>query len=302
MRGDSRREVVLGHVPLEEPLLDRPVDLAVDERQVLGLDGLERAAPELQDAPGGARGLVDEATSLREVRRLLEVLPLHRQRRQLATGGELDRALAGDVVAHLADGPDRVLQRHVAHDDAGLEHPQDQVGRADLEQGRGLAHVAVADDDVQSSVEVGIGVRLVTGVDDRTGPRGGARDALPHVVGPLAQAVHRAARGLEHLAGAGDELPRDEERDEPLRQPGELALALDEVVLMAAVGVAGRVGVVLEQVDVAVDPLLLEAPLGVGDEALEDALAGPVVRHELRERVALGRRVLGVAAHVEVQA
>ncbi len=172
----------------------------------------------------------------------------------------------------------------------------------DLEQSGRLAHVAVADDDVQAAVEVGIGMRLVAGVDDRPRPGGGARDALPHVVGTLAQAVHRPARGLQDLAGPGDELAGDEERDEPIGQPGELATALHEVVLVAAVGVARRVGVVLEQVDVAVDALLPQAPLGVDHQPLEDPLAGAVVGDQLRDGVALGGGVLGVAADVEVQA
>ena len=41
---------------------------------------------------------------------------------------------------------------------------------------------------------------------------------------------------------------------------------------MAPVGVAGGVGVVLEDVDLALHALFGEALLGVGDEALEDAL------------------------------
>ena len=150
-------------------------------------------------------------------------------------------------------------RRHVAHHDAGLEHAQHEVRRADLQHGRGLAHVAVADDDVQAAVEVGIGMRLVAGVDDRSRPGGGARHALPHVVSALAQAVDGPPRRLEHLARAADQLPGDEERDEPLRQSGELATPLDEVVLVAAVRVAGRVGVVLEEVDVAEDALVAQA-------------------------------------------
>ena len=54
---------------------------------------------------------------------------------------------------------------------AGLDHPQHQVGGADLEQRRGLAHVGVADDDVQAAVALGVGVRLVAGVDDRPADR-----------------------------------------------------------------------------------------------------------------------------------
>ena len=75
----------------------------------------------------------------------------------------------------------------------------------------------------------------------------------------------------------------------------------DEVVLVAAVGVAGRVGVVLEQVDVPGDALLVQPPLGVDQQAFEDPLARLVVRDELVDRVALGRRVLRVAADVEVE-
>ena len=76
------------------------------------------------------------------------------------------------------------------------------------------------------------------------------RDALPDVLGALADtAVDRAARGLQHLAGAADDLAGHQERDQHVGQPGELAVPADQVVLVAAVGVAGRVGVVLEQVD-----------------------------------------------------
>ena len=204
-------------------------------------------------------------------------------------------------MADLADRPDRVLQRQVAHDDAGLDHPQHEVGGADLEQRRRLAHVRVADDDVQPAVALGVGVRLVAGVDDRPGPGRRRRHALPDVLGALAHAVDRAARGLQHLAGAADDLPGDEERDEDVGEPGELAVPADQVVLVAAVGVAGRVGVVLEQVDVAGDALLVQPPLGVDEQALEDPLPRLVVDDELADVVALGRRVLRVAADVEVE-
>ncbi len=46
----------------------------------------------------------------------------------------------------------------------------------------------------------------------------------------------------------------------------------------------------------------MQPPLGVHQEALEDALARLVVRHQLGDVVALGGGVLGVGAHVEVQA
>ena len=114
-------------------------------------------------------------------------------------------------------------------------------------------------------------------------------------------AVHRAARGLQHLARAGVDLAGDEERDQHVGELGEVAVALDEVVLVAAVGVAGAVGVVLEEEHLAADALLAEALLGALHEALEDALPRLVVDDEVVDRVALGRRVLGVAADVEVE-
>ena len=46
---------------------------------------------------------------------------------------------------------------------------------------------------------------------------------------------------------------------------------------MTAVRVAGRVGVVLEEVDLAPDPFLLQALFGRVNERLENPLAGLVV-------------------------
>jgi len=201
----------------------------------------------------------------------------------------------------LTDGPDRVLQRQVAHGHAGLDHPQHDVGAADLEQRGDLVHVGVADDDVQPAVALGVGERLVPGVDDRPGPGRRRGDALPDVLGPLGQAVHGPAGGLQYLAGAADELPGDQERDQDVGQPAELPVPGHQVVLVASVGVAGRVRVVLEQVDLAGDALVVQAFLRVDEQPLEDALAGPVVHDHVRHRVALGRGVLGVGAHVEVE-
>ena len=70
---------------------------------------------------------------------------------------------------------------------------------------------------------------------------------------------------------------------------------------MAAVGVAGRVGVVLEQVDVAGDAFFAQATFGIDQQALEGAFAGLVVDHQLDDVVAFGRGVLGMGADVEIQ-
>ena len=108
--------------------------------------------------------------------------------------GQAHLTAAGDVVADLADGPDRVLEPEVANVGTGLDHPQHEVGGADLEQCRGLVHVRVADDHVQPPVPLGVGMRLVAGVDDRPAARRGAGDALPDVLGTLADGVDRTTQ------------------------------------------------------------------------------------------------------------
>ena len=132
-------------------------------------------------------------------------------------------------------------------------------------------------------------------------PGGGRGHALPDVLGPLGDAVHRAAGGLQHLAGPGVDLAGDEERDQHLGVVAEVVAARREVVLVAAVAVAGRVRVVLEEVDDAADPLLAQPLLRRPEELLEDPLPRLVVGDEVEDRVALRGGVLGVRAHVEVE-
>ena len=113
--------------------------------------------------------------------------------------------------------------------------------------------------------------------------------------------VRRAARRLGDLAGADDDLAGHQERDQHVGEPAELAGPADQVVLVAAVGVAGGVGVVLEQVDLAGDALVVQPLLGVEQQPLEDPLPRLVVGDQLDHVVALGRGVLRVAADVEVE-
>ena len=193
-----------------------------------------------------------------------------------------------------------VMSRSTTEGSSSMRRRIDAV--PDLEERGVLAHVGVAHDHVEAAVALGVGVGLVPGVDDRPGAGGGRRDALPDVLGPLGDAVQRAPGGLQHLAGAGEDLPADQERDQHLGVVGEVVAPGGQVVLVAAVAVAGRVGVVLEQVDDAPDALLPQALLGRGQQLLEDALAGLVVDDEVADGVALGGGVLGVGADVEVQA
>ena len=171
----------------------------------------------------------------------------------------------------------------------------------DLQERGVLAHVGVAHDHVQPAVALGIGMRLVPGIDDRPAAGGGRRDAFPDVLGPLAYAVLSAASRLQDLARPGVNLAGNEERDEHLGIMGEVVPPRRQVVLVAAVGVAGGVGVVLEQEDDAPDALFAQARLGRHDQVLEYALARLVVDDEVADRVTFGGGVLGVAADVEVE-
>ena len=205
-------------------------------------------------------------------------------------------------MADLANRTDRVLERHVPqHDLRVLEHAQHHGGRADLDERRVLAHVRVADDDVQPAIALGIGVRFVPGVDDRAAARRRRRHPFPDVLGPLRDRVDRPPGRLQHLARAGEDLAGDEERDQDLGVVGEVVPPAGQVVLVAPVAVAGRVGVVLEQVDRAPDALFTKALLGRHEELLEDPFPGLVVDDEVVEGVALGRGVLGMRSDVEVE-
>ena len=121
------------------------------------------------------------------------------------------------------------------------------------------------------------------------------------MLGALAQAEGGGLGRLQHLARAADELAGDQERQQHIGDPGELAGPHDQIVLVAAVGVARRVGVVLEQVDVAADALVGQPLLGVDQQVFQHPLAGAVVGDELHQAVALGGRILRVAPDVEVQ-
>ena len=122
--------------------------------------------------------------------------------------------------------------------------------RADLEERRDLGEVGVAGDDVEPAVAHRVGVRLVPGVDDRPLQRRLEADLLLEKVRPLAELEGGGAVAgflTTDLARArvGRSRPRDEVCGEVSRDSPERHGAVDEVVLMAAVGVAFAVGVVL---------------------------------------------------------
>ena len=118
------------------------------------------------------------------------------------------RRVGSCETARSADtGPSTARSMPFAGQPAVLDHREDQRGRADLEVGRDLRQVGVADDHVQPAVLVRVGVRLVAGVDDRALERGLEADLDLEVVGALAQ--------LEALAAAVLAEPRRPRRSRP---------------------------------------------------------------------------------------
>ncbi len=260
---------------------------------------LRPALPQVERLLDGRRA---DPAAVDEVAGLGEVLPLDLQRAGLAAVGQPDLAAAGDVVGDLADRADRVLHREVAHHHALLDHPQHQVAAGDLEHRGGLAHVGVADDDVQAAVLLGVRVRLVAGVDDRPATGWWRWRRPPRCARRAGETLYDAPRGVWVILPAPTTIWRVTRNGistsaSRLNSPARP----DEVVLVAAVGVAGGVGVVLEQVDLAGDALVVQPLLGVEEQPLEDPLPRLVVGDQLDDVVALGGGVLRVAADVEVE-
>ena len=290
-------EVVTFPVRLDQLVLDDPVEFSVEFERIV-LEVAEGVFPHIECE----LFLIGEVVVLGEAKRPVEIFALDVEGGDLAPVREPDPPGTGHVVADLANRTDRIFEGHVAEHDLGLfEHAQHERARADLQEGGVFAHVRVAHDHVEPAVALRIGMRFVAGVDDRSASRGGRADALPDVLRSLADAISRAPRRLQDLAGTGVDLAADEEGDEHLGVRRKIVAAARAVVLMAAVAVPGGVGVVLEQVDVAVHAFVAEALLGTGEELFEDPLPCLVVHDELTHAVALGRGVLGVAADVEVE-
>ena len=172
-------------------------------------------------------------------------------------------------------------------DEVLFDQFENEGGGADLERGGNFAHVGIAKDHVEAAVPADIGVGLVAGVDD---------GAAVHCVDGNQDAEKiRALGNLEkaglagsllpfhaHLAGAGVNLPGDEKRDDAGDDAIPRDVAAHEVIVMAAVGVADEIGVVLVEANFAagIGQLFVAAPGAL----LDDALAGFVLRDQLAQR------------------
>ncbi len=176
---------------------------------------------------------------------------------------------------------------------------EDQRGGADLEVGGDLGEVGVADDDVQPAVLVGVGVRLVAGVDDRPLEGGLEADLDLEEVGARGDLEAGAGAVLADAdpADAGEDLPGDEERGQVRDDVGERGLPAHQVVLVRPVRCALVVGVVLVELDAVGAGDGRGAAGGLG----HDAFAGLVPADDVQRVGAFGRAVLRVRV-VDVEA
>ncbi len=178
----------------------------------------------------------------------------------------------------------------------GAEH---QVRRRAFDHGGPLRPVRVADDYMQAAERFGVGVGFVARVDHRPRARRRRRHGLVHE--PRTLRV-RPVVAVEP-AGAGVDLPCDEERQQLGLDRAQVDVSAHQIVLMATVGVAGAVGVVLEQVNRGALPRLrTQTGLRLERHRAHDRFAGGVGEHRVERRACLGGGVLGVRADVEIQA
>ena len=175
--------------PLEQPQFGRPVQQLGALHRV-ALEQVEHVAPRSRRHGGARIGIA----AVHQLGHPVQVDPLQRKGGQLAAVGKRDRGTQRRVAADDVHGVHRPGQREVGEVHALLDEVEHQRRGADLEIGRRLGEVGVADDDVQPAVLVGVGVRFVAGVDDAALERGLQADLDLDVVGALGQLEARARR------------------------------------------------------------------------------------------------------------
>jgi hypothetical protein len=294
-------------------ILGDPVDVA-GEAQGVELEAVEDGGPLAED-PVGVLVPAQEALG-----GLQEVGPLDLDGGHGGGARGAHRPAPVGVPGDVLDRLHRVLQLDGAVP-AELEELGHQGGGADLEGGGVLGAVGVPDDDVQAP-EAPPGEGLVAEVEDgapaeadavgdvhrdeggplgeleggdghgRPAPGEGGEDPRPPAPPAPARASPQGGGG-DHPR-PGEDLPGDEEGEEPLDHVPAPGADPEAVVLVVAVGVAEVVGVVLDEEDLALEPEL-------GHRLDEDLVAGALGGDEVLQGPALGGGVLQVAG-VQVEA
>src|SRR5690348_17218354 len=117
-----------------------------------------------------------------------------------------------------------------------------------------------------------------------------------NVLGALGDEELRPARDLEDLPSARIDLSGDEKGDQLLRHLPKIDIPPHEIILMAYIGIAKRIGIVLKDIDLSRETFFPEALLRSWEARLQQPLSCLVVNHQIQDTVALGCRVFGMAA------
>ena len=163
-------------MPLGESLvqaqLRHPVQLRREPHRIR-FQPSEHGFPAIQDVIAdvvAADGI--QTMALRILPGQVQVLPLDVDGPHATAVDQFDQPRQGGVEAHLTERRHWHERRQGLRHEVVVDHRQHQRGRAHLEVRLQLAHVGVADDDVQSPILARVGVRLIAGVDDRPLERG----------------------------------------------------------------------------------------------------------------------------------
>ena len=188
---------------------------------------------------------------------------------------------------HLAHGR---TEYEVDVEEVVLDHREHQRRRAHLEIGRDLGEIRIAHDHVQPAESLGVGVRLVPRVDDRSLERGLESDLHLEEVRALRQLESRAPAVLTEADSPRprEDLTSDEEGNQVSHDLRERRRAPHEVVLVRPIRGALVVGVVLVEIH-------RHRPRHLGHELhrpRHDALPRLVPQHRIARVGDLGARVL----------
>ena len=108
-------------IALHEMILGHPVTLPAKQEGIL-FDPVKAVLPHVQ----AGLFLLVQVVPVGEPKNFVQELSLDVQRRHLPTIGQPDLPPASRVVADLTDGPDRILQGHIAEDNLRLfQHPEE---------------------------------------------------------------------------------------------------------------------------------------------------------------------------------
>ena len=119
---------------------------------------------------------------------------------------------------------------------------------------------------------------------------------------PLRNVIHRAPPSAKYFTGPRKNLSRHQERDELFSHVVEIGAAVRQIIFVAAVRVADKIGIVFEDRQLTLKTFLMHLVLRIIEQVFQNPLTGLVVDHHIHGAGALGRGVLRMTARVEIKA